>query len=224
MKNGIIIAVHPFSVDRFGNGGPRGLIRIGCEEDGKCFLFNFVGIEPLVGFSRGLSELDKGNDGQQGKPFRVSSFVQDFKVEAADSPLGRILRRVSPFKPRSEFKQEITETPPGRIYEKPEGRELTFAIQVEPYNNGARPVIEVTLYEKMPQRVRFRVFSAGGSRMKECALTATMGNLARCRNVWLEQGVVNATRLYAGFRGDGFAERNSYPLKELHRTGAGDVL
>lgn len=225
VKNGIIITVHPYSADRVGNGGPRGLIRIGCEENGKCFLFNFVAVEPLVGIFRGLSELDKGNDGQQGKPFRVANFVQDFKVEASESSLGRILKQSNPFKAKeAEFKQEATAIPPGRIIEYPEGRALTFAIQVEPYGNGARPVVEVTLFEKMPQRVRFRVFSAGGCRMNQCTLTATMGNLARCRNLWLESGAVYAPDLYAGFHGDGFAERRSYTLNELHKMPNGDII
>ncbi len=224
IRNGIMVAVHPYSIDRVGNGGPRGLIRIGCEEDGKCFLFNFVGIEPLVGPWKGLSELDKGEDGQQGKPFRVSNFYQDFKAEGAASSLGRVLKGFNPFKGKKGFKQDSGPVPPGKILTYPDGRVLTFAIQVEPFANGARPVLEVSLFENMPKRVRFRIFSAGGLPMQQCTLTATMGNLARCRNLWLERGAVHSPALYPGFRGDGFAEKRLYNLNELHRTPAGDVV
>ena len=51
-----------------------------------------------------------------------------------------------------------------------------------------------------------------------------MGNKARARLLWLADGVVTSTALYAGFSGTDFAPHRLYPLGRLHRTAAGDAL
>src|SRR5262249_47363560 len=115
--------------------------------------------------------------------------------------------------------------PTGQVRETASGRELTFAIEVEPFANGARPVVEVNLFERSPDRVRFRAYDVAGSRpMLECVLTATMGNQSRCRRMWLKAESVFAPTLYAGYRGNEFVEKQLYKLSELHRTAAGDVV
>ncbi len=42
VKNGIVVAVHPFGFDRGVQGGPRGLLRVGYEQDGKYYHFNLA--------------------------------------------------------------------------------------------------------------------------------------------------------------------------------------
>src|SRR5262245_22138170 len=69
VKNGILVAVHPFGLDRRQQGGPRGLIRVGYEEDGRHYLLNYIAVEPVVGPAQGFSELEKGGDGKPGKRF-----------------------------------------------------------------------------------------------------------------------------------------------------------
>ena len=72
---------------------------------------------------------------------------------------------------------------------------LSFYVYVEPFANGARPVVEVQLREDRPHEVAFRVFSSrGGAPMRACVLTATMGNYARLRRLWLKDRVEEAHR------------------------------
>lgn len=200
VKGGIHVAVHPAALDGRAAGGPRGLLRVGYEEDGRHYLLNYIAVEPLVGSARGLSELEVGGDGRPGKRFWVGDDLRDGGVGRAGNVSGR-----------------VRETAAGRI--------LTFVVHVEPFRNGAQPVVEVSLFEKHPDRLRFRTFSGpGGAAMKQCVLTATMGNQSRCRNLWLRPGAVYAPELYAGYGGDGFVEKEVYALPQLHRTAAGDVV
>lgn len=200
VKNGILVGVHPAALDARPAGGPRGLLRVGYEEGGKHYLINYVAVEPLVGGARGYSELEKGGDGKPGKRFWVGDDIKDGGAGKAGNVAGRIRAT-------------------------PEGRVLTFAVHVEPFRNGARPVIEVSLFERFPERVCFRTFSApGGAAMAQCVLTATMGNQSRCRWLWLKSDPVFAPRLYEGYTGTGFVEKKPYRLNELHRTAAGDVV
>jgi hypothetical protein len=95
---------------------------------------------------------------------------------------------------------------------------LSFYVYVEPFANGARPVVEVQLREDRPHEVAFRVFSArGGVPMRACVLTATMGNYARLRKLWLKDRVAGAHGLYrsAGFRPDGFADERQWGVGAL---------
>jgi hypothetical protein len=200
VKNGIMIALHPAALDAHKQGGPRGLIRVGYQEEGKYHLINYIAVEPLVGSRQGFSELEKGGDGRPGKRFWVGDGLKDGGVEKAGNVAGR-----------------VEETADGRV--------LSFVLHVEPFANGARPVVEVSLFEKSPQRVRFRTFSGPGSKtMRRCTLTATMGNQSRCRLLWLRSEAVSAPTLYAGYQGTDFVEKESYRLADLWRTRTGDVV
>src|SRR4051812_25289662 len=66
-SKGIHYAIHPAAVDGVGDGGPRGLIRVGSPTlpGGRYDLINFIAVEPTTTDGRkGLSELEKGADGQ----------------------------------------------------------------------------------------------------------------------------------------------------------------
>lgn len=200
VEGGIVVGVHPGFVDPLDRVGPRGLIRIGLFVDGKPQLINFVAVEPLVGRAKGLSELEKGRDGKPGKQFLVSNQVD--QIPPADA--GAV---------------------PGIVRKTPDGKVLTFAIHPERFANGAHPVIEVSLFEKHPQRVRFRTFVRDDSAaIDQLTLSATMGNLARTRHLWLANESVHSVELYRGYRGNHFVEHGTYPLGELHRTKTGDVV
>ena len=200
VKNGLHIAIHPFGLDKREQGGPRGLIRLGYSEGERNYLINYIAIEPLVGRSQGFSELEIGEDGKPGKQFWIGKNQTDGGIHVAGD--------VS-----------------GHIEESPLGRRLSFVIFVEPFKNGARPVVEVSLWSKHPNRIRFRTFSAmDGNKMFRCVLTATMGNQSRCRTLWLRSSPISAQGLYEGYRGADFVEKQPYGLSELFQTASGDVV
>lgn len=200
VKNGIMVAIHPFGLDDRTRGGPRGLIRVGYQDGGKYYLINYIALEPIVGEDKGFSELEKGGDGQPGKRFWIGG-------NRNDGGLGR------------------TGDVAGEIHETSDGPVLTFVLHVERFANGAQPVVEISLFEKFPHRIRFRTFSGeGGKEMQQCILTATMGNQSRCRTLWLKQKMVFAPTLYAGYTGNDFVEKQLYKLADLQRTQTGDVV
>jgi len=60
--------------------------------------------------------------------------------------------------------------------------------------------------------------------MEYCVLTATMGNLARARLLWLKDETVSSLKLYPDYKGDGFASSIFYPLNRLTVTKEGEML
>jgi hypothetical protein len=75
-----------------------------------------------------------------------------------------------------------------------------------------------------PDELRLAVHTDPGSaRIEYCILTATMGNLARTRLLWLKDEVISSLKLYPKYKGDGFAPHQMYPLDRLARTPQGDV-
>jgi hypothetical protein len=80
IKNGIAVAIHPFGLDDRREGGPRGLIRVGYQADGKYYLINFIAVEPLVGSAQGFSELERGGDDQPGMRFWVGDSLENGSV------------------------------------------------------------------------------------------------------------------------------------------------
>ncbi|MCA8961484.1 MAG: hypothetical protein KDC38_13260, partial [Planctomycetes bacterium] len=200
IEGGIVVGVFPDFHDSLDRVGPRGLIRLGLLVDGKPQLINFVSVEPLVGKSRGLSELERSEDGEPGKRFRLSNRA-DQKPRDDDRAVRGVVRNTKA------------------------GRVLSFAIHVDPFANGARAIVEVSLFEKEPSRVCFRTFAADGSApIDELTLSATMGNMARVRSLWLEKGPVSSLDIYRGYNGDRFIEKSAYPLDTLHRTKRGEVV
>ena len=157
---------------------------------------NFVAIEPVVRGSRGLSELERSKlDGVPGKAMWTGDTLED-------DPKAR-----PPWQPA----QGVVGSTGGK-------KTLSFYVYVEPFANGARPVVEVQLREDRPHEIAFRVFSAqGGAPMRACVLTATMGNFARLRKLWLKDRVEEAHELYrsARFRPDGFADPRQWGVGAL---------
>jgi hypothetical protein len=200
VEGGLAVAVHPAALDGRPQGGPRGLLRIGYQEQGRFHLINYIAIEPVVGTVMGLSELERGGDNKPGKRFWVGD-------DLTDGGIG------------------LNGNTRGRIRSTPDGRVLTFVVHVELFVNGARPLVEISLFERQPQRVRLRVYShKDGKSMARCALTATMGNQSRCRHLWLKSETRYAPSHYAGYTGTDFTETRPYDLDSLFRTKTGDVV
>jgi hypothetical protein len=193
IKGGIAVGLWPAI------GGPRGLIRVYTPylDQGRRRVMNFIAIEPVVRGSRGFSELEASTiDHVQGKAMWTVDMLED-------DPKPRL-----PWQPAR-----------GVIREAGGKKMLSFYVHIEPFANGARPIVEVQLRADRPHEIAFRVYSArGGAPMQACVLTATMGNYARLRRLWLKDRVADVHRLYrsAPFDAkDGFADPRQWGVDEL---------
>jgi len=192
IKGGIGVGIWP-------TGGPRGLIRVYTPYlgQGPRRVMNFVAVEPVARGSRGLSELEPSAlDRAVGKAMWTGDALED-------DP-----------KPRPPWQPAR-----GVIGSAGGKKTLSFYLYVEPFHNGARPVVEVQLRADRPHEIAFRVYSARrGVPMRACILTATMGNYARLRRLWLKDRIVDARVLYGSARFDfanGFAQHRQWGAGEL---------
>jgi hypothetical protein len=195
VKGGIAVGLWP-------TDGPRGLLRVYTPYLGQSRLrmINFIAVEPVVGKARGLSELE---------PSALD------KVPGKAMWTGNVLERGP--KPRHPW-----EPASGKVVRAGGRVALTVFVFVEPFRNGARPVVQLTFRRDRPREVGLRVFAARGSaRMKACVLTATMGNYARLRHLWLKGQVVDARKAWPAFRADswGFAPPRRWPADRLLVVG-----
>jgi hypothetical protein len=192
IKGGIAVGLWP-------NGGPRGLIPIYTPylEQGRRRIMNFIAVEPVVRGARGLSELEASKlDRVDGKAiWTADAFEDDPKPRPPWQPARGVLGSAG-----------------GK-------KTLSFYLYVEPFDNGARPIIEVLLREDRPHEVTFRVYAARrGAVMQACVLTSTMGNYARLRRIWLKDRIADAHALYRSARfdpKDGFAEHRQWGIGAL---------
>jgi hypothetical protein len=201
IKGGIVVALWPVS------GGPRGLLRVYSPHLGqpRGRLINFIAVEPIVGKSRGLSELEPSKlDRVPGKAMWTGDEMAD---DAKPKP---------PWQPAR-----------GKLF-KSDGTELlTFFLFVEKFNNGAQPVVQVTLRQDRPHEVSLKVFAAKGSApMKACVLTATMGNYARLRNLWLKDEVAKSTLVWQNphLNSWGFTSHKHWDIDRLRSEGDGVIV
>jgi hypothetical protein len=185
--------------------GPRGLIRVGypTSTNGGYNLINFIAVEPIVHGQRGFSELE---------------------TSALDGMGGKRLWAVSETNAASDSVQPALE--PGRLTRPSPGVEqLEITVRVEPFDNGACVRLVVSQRSDAPDELCLAVHAEPGSAPIEyCILTATMGNLARTRLLWLKDEVLSSLKLYPEHKGDGFAPHQMYPLDRLTRTPQGDVV
>lgn len=198
LRGGLLWAVAPAG---FRGHEPRGLIRLGYPvlRANGYDLINFIAIEPVVGGRRGFSELEKSQlDGVMGK---------------------RIWAQASPGEVQTDLVAgQIRELSPGV-------EELESTLQVEKFDNGAHVRLAIRQRSDRPDEIQLAVFQEKHSApLDYCVLTATMGNMARTRQLWLRNEVVSSLNLYSDYRGNAFAPHREYPLNRLHRTADGGVL
>jgi hypothetical protein len=115
----------------------------------------------------------------------------------------------------------------GQVHSEHGHKVLSVFVQVEPFDHGARPVIEIRLREDRPHEVAFRVFAAaGGKAMRSCILSATMGNYARLRRLYLRDRVLDSRTLYEPFRPvfAGFAAHKEWGLDSLLVRGGQAIV
>jgi hypothetical protein len=182
-----------------GDGGPRGLIRLGypIRPDGGLALVNFIAVEPVVQGRRGFSEMEtSGLDRVAG--LRIAAPATD---SAARWNAG-ILTRTT-----------------GGI------ERLEVPLEVERFANGAHVRLTVAQASDRPDEIELTVHAYPDSAaMDECILSATMGNMARARMLWLRDGPVRSLDLYADYRGNEFAPHRLFPLDRLYRDSGGDAI
>jgi hypothetical protein len=203
VRGGLLWAIQPGGFRPA--SGPRGLIRVGypIATNGGYDLINFIAVEPIVHGQRGYSELEPSAlDGVRGK-----------RVWAVGE---------------TNLAPGVAQTPlvPGRLTRPSPGVEqLDVTVRVEPFDNGARVRLVISQRSDAPDELCLAVHADPGSASIEyCILTATMGNLARTRLLWLKNEVVSSLKLYPEHKGDGFAPHRIYALDRLARTPQGDVV
>lgn len=182
--------------------GPRGLLRLFSPTlaGGAYDLVNFIAVEPIVNGRRGFSELERsGLDGVQGKRL----WVIDWSVNKGDvgslAGSGSIAAEVSP---------EV----------------LRVRLGIERFDNGAQVELVLVQSAAEPDEIDIRIEALPDSRpMEYCILTATMGNKARARQLWLRESVENSRQLYPNYRASGFAPHRYFWLNELRRDDGGGV-
>ena len=204
VRGGLLWAIPPGGFR--GSGGPRGLIRIGypTATNGGYNLINFIAVEPMVNGRRGFSELESS---------------------ALDQTRGKRIWAIGETNPAAGAAPQAT-LAPGRLSRLSAGVEqLEVTLRVEPFNNGARVRLVIVQRSDAPDEIQLAVHAEPGSApLDYCILTATMGNLARTRLLWLKDEAVTSLKLYPDHRGTGFAPHRTYPLDRLGRSPAGDVL
>ncbi len=183
--------------------GPRGLIRLRYPTltNGGYDLINFIAIEPVVRGHRGFSELESSTlDGVPGKRLWA---LHSTSASPADTNL-----------------------PPGDLARPVAGVEtLTVRVGVERFDNGAHVALTLSQRSDAPDELELVVRAEPDSAPLEyCILTATMGNKARTRLLWLKDEVVSSLNLYPDYRGFDFAPHRFFGLDRLTRTAGGDVL
>jgi hypothetical protein len=198
IRGGLLWAVAPAG---FRSGEPRGLIRLGYPvlPEGRYDLINFIAIEPIVRGRRGFSELEHSQlDGVPGK-----------RIWAQGEGGGKATNLVL-----------------GRLQNGPHGEEeLDVMLGVEKFDNGAHVRLVVRQRSNRPDEIELTVFQESDSApLDYCILTATMGNMARTRQLWLKDKVVSSLELYRGYQKTDFAPHKEYPLSRLHRTADGRAL
>lgn len=190
LRDGLSVGLWPTS-------GPRGLFRIYTPYLGqpRLRMVNYVSVEPVVGRSRGQSELEVGAAGKPGLAMWSADTRDALKAGEAAPARGRIVRMGN------------TEA-------------LTVWVAMERFRNGAQPAIQLILRADRPHEVGFRIHASPESApLTSCVLSATMGNYARLRRLWLNGEVVDARQLWPDFQPDrlGFAPWRSWPRERMFR-------
>jgi hypothetical protein len=207
IKNGIVFSLWPNGVETgdMGTGGPRGLLRMGYEYMGKVYLINFIAIEPIVEGKIEFSEISPSRvDGKWGKVLWTSN------SETADA-----------FNPSNISRGVISHPDPNH----PETEQLSLYLFTEQYIHKANPYFKISIRSDKPEEICFEIFNKDNSaKMDRCALTATMSNYSRLRQLYLNNEVIDSRKLYSGYNGIDFIEKESYPANKFLRLKDGSLI
>jgi hypothetical protein len=185
--------------------GPRGLLRIftpylGHKEDK---VFNFIALEPISKGSteRGFSELEMSQlDNVRGKRFWSSN-----DSICKDSP--SLLQHSS------------------GIVENIDGIEtLTLYIFSETFENGAKPFVRLRFYEDSIYEFELSTYKCSDSvPLENFILTATMGNYARLRNLYLNDTIKSSLKLWSDYNDNHFTQHDVTFVSQMIKDIKGGV-
>lgn len=185
--------------------GPRGLLRIftpylGHKEDK---VFNFIALEPISKGSteRGFSELEMSQlDNVRGKRFWSSN-----DSICKDSP--SLLQHSS------------------GIVENIDGIEtLTLYIFSETFENGAKPFVRLRFYEDNIYEFELSTYKCSDSvPLEHFILTATMGNYARLRNLYLNDTIKSSLKLWSDYNDNHFTQHDVTFVSQMIKDIKGGV-
>ncbi|HWZ35166.1 MAG TPA: hypothetical protein VNW51_03360 [Mucilaginibacter sp.] len=207
IHDGIVFSLWPTGVETGdkGTGGPRGLLRVGYEYKGKIYLINYIAIEPVVDGKIEFSEISPSNtDGQWGK-----------LIWPGDSEAN------SAYNPANVTRGVISHPDPNH----PQTEQLTLFVFMEQYINKAAPFFKISIRSDRPEEICFEINNkASSARIDRCALTATMGNYSRLRLLHLKNEVIDSRKLYSGFEGIDFIEKEAYPVTQMLKLKDGSPI
>lgn len=183
--------------------GPRGLIRIYTpylgHEEGK--MINFLALEPIVreAEQRSFSELEMSEmDGVRGKRFWSAADSISVHPQAVDRPVQ------------------------GTIQQEGDRESLTVYIFSEPFESGAQVYVRLKFYSDSPYEIEISTHTTQTSAdLDYFIVTATMGNFARLRTIYLDDRQVASQELWPAYRGDAFTDHRHFSIDEFVKDGAG---
>lgn len=197
--NGIMVGLSPLP-------GPRGLIRIYTPYLDYEFpeVMNFIAFEPIpVGAEeRGYSELEMSSldRGEWGKRFWSSD------DDSAVLPLN--------------------EAYPARgVVEEIDGEEtLTLYVFSEPFDNGAKVYARLRFYEFRPYEFEIATYRYDGSvDLDYFITTATMGNKARLRTLYLKDRQTSSLEIWPDYKDIHFTSREYFSQEEMIHDKKGNI-
>lgn len=197
--NGIMVGLAPLP-------GPGGLIRIYTPYLDYDFpgVMNFIAFEPIPKGSehRGFSELEISSldKGRRGKRFWSS-----------DDATAVI--------PRDEA------YPARGVIEIIDGEEtLTFYVFSEPFDNGAKVYTRLRFFESRPYEFEITTNTYDDSvDLDYFITTATMGNKARLRTLFLKEGQTSSHELWPDYKDIHFTSHAVFPLTHMIRDKDGHI-
>lgn len=195
-KEGIRIGLAP-------TPGPRGLIRIYTPYLGHHAdkMINFIAIEPIV----------------RGEEQRAFS---ELEWSELDSVRGK--RFWSDNSPICDAPASSTSPASGHIAVMDGEETLTLYIFTETFRNGARPYVRIRFYEDRPYELELTTYSCSESReLDYLILTATMGNFARLRNLYLNGSMKHSSELWPIYNDIHFTAHDITPMQAMIKDKMG---
>jgi hypothetical protein len=197
--DGIIIGLAPLP-------GPRGLIRIYTPYLDYDFpeVMNFIAFEPIPKGStlRGFSELELSSldKGERGKRFWSSN------DSTAIFPTDQL-------------------HPARGVIEEDNGEEtLTLYVFSEPFDNGAKVYVRLRFFKSRPYEFEITTNRYSNSiELDYFITTATMGNKARLRTLFLEEGEKSSLSLWPDYKDIHFTPHEIFTLQKMIRNSKGDA-
>ncbi|MDR2269837.1 MAG: hypothetical protein LBF27_02930 [Sphingobacterium sp.] len=195
--NGIRIGLDPLP-------GPRGLIRIYTPYLDYPFpeVMNFIAFEPIPKGQeqRGFSELEMSNihPGKRGKHFWSANSATDSLPLDGLNPARGIVE---------EINGEQT---------------LTVYIFSEPFDNGAKVYTRIRFFASRPYEFELATYTYEGAQALDYFIaTATMGNKARLRTLFLEDGQQSSLALWPDYKDIHFTPHAYFSQQRMLRDKKG---